>query len=63
MSTADLQRHGYENMEQLLNWEWFNRFGLGDVAYRTASSNTYKIWHATEPKKRSASYVYWKSQY
>jgi predicted dehydrogenase len=44
MSTADLQRHGYENMEQLLNWEWFNRFGLGDVAYRTGQKLDLLRW-------------------
>jgi predicted dehydrogenase len=44
MSTADLQRHGYENMEQLLNWEWFNRFGLGDVAYRTGQKLDVLRW-------------------
>jgi predicted dehydrogenase len=44
MATADLQRHGYENMEQLLNWEWFNRFGLGDVAYRTGQKLDLLRW-------------------
>jgi predicted dehydrogenase len=44
MATADLQRHGYENMEQLLNWEWFNRFGLGDVAYRTGQKLDVLRW-------------------
>ena len=44
MSTADLQRHGYENMEQLLNWEWFSRFGLGDVAYRTGQKLDILRW-------------------
>ncbi len=44
MSTADLQRHGYENMEQLLNWEWFTRFGLGDVAYRTGQKLDLLRW-------------------
>jgi predicted dehydrogenase len=44
MSIADLQRHGYENMEQLLNWEWFTRFGLGDVAYRTGQKIDLLRW-------------------
>ncbi len=44
MSIADLQRHGYENMEQLLNWEWFTRFGLGDVAYRTGQKLDLLRW-------------------
>lgn len=44
MSTADLQRHGYESMEQLLNWEWFSRFGLGDVAYRTGQKLDLLRW-------------------
>ena len=44
MSTADLQRHGYESMEQLLNWEWFSRFGLGDVAYRAGQKLDLLRW-------------------
>jgi len=44
MTIADLQRHGYENMEQLLNWEWFNRFGVGDVAYRTGQKLDVLRW-------------------
>jgi predicted dehydrogenase len=44
MSTADLQRHGYESMEHLLNWEWFSRFGLGDVAYRTGQKLDLLRW-------------------
>jgi predicted dehydrogenase len=44
MSLADLQRHGYESMEQLLNWEWFSRFGLGDVAYRTGQKLDLLRW-------------------
>jgi predicted dehydrogenase len=44
MSTADLQRHGYESMEQLMNWEWFSRFGLGDVAYRTGQKLDLLRW-------------------
>jgi predicted dehydrogenase len=44
MSLTDLQRHGYENMEQLLNWEWFSRFGLGDVAYRTGQKLDLLRW-------------------
>jgi len=44
MPTVDLQRHGYENMEQLLNWEWFGRFGLGDVAYRTGQKLDVLRW-------------------
>lgn len=44
MSTADLQRHGYESMEQLLNWEWFSHFGLGDVGYRTGQKLDLLRW-------------------
>ena len=44
MSLTDLQRHGYESMEQLLNWEWFSRFGLGDVAYRTGQKLDLLRW-------------------
>jgi len=44
MSTAELQRHGYESMEQLLNWEWYTRFGLGDVAYRTGQKLDLMRW-------------------
>lgn len=44
MSTSDLQRHGYESMEQLLNWEWYSRFGLGDVAYRTGQKLDLLRW-------------------
>jgi predicted dehydrogenase len=44
LSTADLQRHGYETMEQLLNWEWNTRFGLGDVAYRTGQKLDIMRW-------------------
>jgi|GEM_PF-3222344 len=44
MPLADLQRHGYESMEQLLNWEWFSRFSLGDVAYRTGQKLDLLRW-------------------
>jgi len=48
MSLTDLQRHGYESMEQLLNWEWFSRFGLGDVAYRTGQKLDLLRWFWNE---------------
>ena len=32
LPSQDLDRHGYANMTQFLNWEWFRRYGLGGVA-------------------------------
>ena len=44
LSAAELEKHGYANMEQFLNWEWFRLYGLGEVAARAGQKIDVLRW-------------------
>jgi predicted dehydrogenase len=55
LPVEELNRHGYENMDQFLNWEWYRRFGPGAAASLAGQKLDLMRWlWRTEPVSVSA---------
>ncbi len=56
LDAATLQKHGYESMEQFMNWRWFKKFGGGPISDLGAHQiDMFNWFFKTTPKSLIAS--------